>query len=448
MKRFSEQIHTQASKVRMSAAEKRELSNRITTFMEYHPVTPVRAKTTSRQAIEQSPFFILKIPGRYLQSFSLVTVMLVFVIMPMMAEKAVPGDVLYPIKVRVNEEVVSSFNRTAYDKIEWETKRLERRLAEARVLAEEGRLTAEVEADVVAAVKQHTTDAANTIAEIRTEDSEQAALAEMTLATRLSVQGTMLQSALAASDGEGVSVEGIAAAVSVGQSEAIEREALDGVSFERLVAQLEQETTRLYELLRTLRESAAPKDIADIERRIADIERRMQEAILGSTDAPAVSIESLRQVWIDAQKLIAYSTDLDIRATVSLDLLVPVVLTDEERLLVLDTEYAKALATLEALESDSFTGVESAIVEKITASLPGIADALEIVGATKVTDIAAAEIIMKEQTAVLDSIVALLQWQSIPEAATTTPSVVVPAEPVATTTSTTTPEQIEETETE
>ena len=46
------------------------------------------------------------------------------------AEGAVPGDALYPIKVSVNEEVRDLVAFSPEAKADWETRRLERRLAE------------------------------------------------------------------------------------------------------------------------------------------------------------------------------------------------------------------------------------------------------------------------------------------------------------------------------
>ncbi len=446
MKRFSEQFHKQASKVHLSAAEKHDLQTRITTFMEYHPLA-TRTSTASRaqSAIERSPFFILTIPTRYFQSFGMAAAVLVLVVMPFVAEQTVPGDVLYPVKVRINEEVMGSFNRTAYDKVEWETKRLERRLSEARLLAEAGKLTPEVEADVVAAVKQHTIDAANTIAELRTEDSQQATLAEITLATRLGLQETLLQTALAADTAaEGVSVEGIAAAVSVGQDEALGREG--DVSFEHLLAELERETTRLYELLNSLKKNTDTQAAVDVERRIHDIERQIYDATLVSSEQPEKATAALRAVWQDAQKLISYSTDLDVRSSLSLDQLVPVVLTSEERLAALEDGLISARMTLLEIQFGNFVTPEPEILEKIQETIVGVAEGLDIAETLQANDITAAEIVLQEQQAILDSITSLVTITSGVHATTSVP--VVPVEEgidTATTTTATSTESSEST---
>ncbi|MDO8575878.1 MAG: DUF5667 domain-containing protein [bacterium] len=56
------------------------------------------------------------------------------------AEGALPGDILYPVKVHVNEEVQATLAVTPKAKADWEVARAERRLEEAATLALSGRL--------------------------------------------------------------------------------------------------------------------------------------------------------------------------------------------------------------------------------------------------------------------------------------------------------------------
>lgn len=57
------------------------------------------------------------------------------------AENTVPGDLLYPVKVKINEEVRSALALTSEAKINWENRRAERRLEETEKLAGENKLT-------------------------------------------------------------------------------------------------------------------------------------------------------------------------------------------------------------------------------------------------------------------------------------------------------------------
>src|SRR5690606_12611899 len=93
----------------------------------------------------------------------------------------------YPIKVRFNEELRGAMASSPYQKIEWETERLERRLAEAQLLADSGRLTANAEVEVANAIRQHTEAARASIDTIRQSDNDEATLAEITLSSALEV---------------------------------------------------------------------------------------------------------------------------------------------------------------------------------------------------------------------------------------------------------------------
>ena len=50
------------------------------------------------------------------------------------AESALPGDLLYPIKTNINEEVISATKFKPADKVAWQEKRVERRLKELEAL--------------------------------------------------------------------------------------------------------------------------------------------------------------------------------------------------------------------------------------------------------------------------------------------------------------------------
>ncbi|HBU06956.1 MAG TPA: hypothetical protein DEB09_02640 [Candidatus Magasanikbacteria bacterium] len=57
------------------------------------------------------------------------------------AENSLPGDLLYPIKTQVTEEVRSALAISSEAKVAWENRRAERRLEEVEKLSSEGKLT-------------------------------------------------------------------------------------------------------------------------------------------------------------------------------------------------------------------------------------------------------------------------------------------------------------------
>ena len=64
------------------------------------------------------------------------------------AENALPGDILYPVKVKANEEIRSLIALSQASKAEWEVRRTERRLEEAEKLAAQGEISAEARVQI------------------------------------------------------------------------------------------------------------------------------------------------------------------------------------------------------------------------------------------------------------------------------------------------------------
>ncbi|OHA21467.1 MAG: hypothetical protein A2849_03340 [Candidatus Taylorbacteria bacterium RIFCSPHIGHO2_01_FULL_51_15] len=71
------------------------------------------------------------------------------------AERSLPGETLYPIKVAVNEEVRGWFSGGSEGDAAWEARKAERRLEEAEALAREGNLSAEARADIALRLSSH-----------------------------------------------------------------------------------------------------------------------------------------------------------------------------------------------------------------------------------------------------------------------------------------------------
>lgn len=74
------------------------------------------------------------------------------------AEAAVPGDVLYTIKVNVNEKIAEAFAVSTEAKASVQAKLAERRMNEAEVLVERGALTAEAKAEIETRLDRHATE--------------------------------------------------------------------------------------------------------------------------------------------------------------------------------------------------------------------------------------------------------------------------------------------------
>ncbi len=392
MKRFSEQFKKQASSIRLSAAEKDVLRDRLTAYMAYHPITTPapKATTLSRRAMFTEPFIEWAMPTRLYRQLVLGCFALVLIGVPALAERAVRGDVLYSMKVRVNEEVRASLTSGGYEKVAWETKRLERRISEARLLAKEGKLTPEIEAGVIAAVNAHQEAAAGEIATLRSTDADAAALAELTLVSVLDVQSAALRAGDTASTTEGMSTVAIAMALDEAQAH-VEQVSSEGVSYERLVAQLEQETTRGRELLLSIKDNATEQEYTDLERRIGDVERKLtQGATLYAEDAVRGQ-EYLTQTWRDMQVVITFMTDIDVRSALAIENLVPIVLTPEEDRALTLNAYNEASIALLKIEETLPTVNDAGISDKVTLTLPQVKVLLDTASSSIDTNVIAAK---------------------------------------------------------
>ena len=327
-----------AKTIRMRAAEKRALRERIVSYMEYHPVRVSLREAVSEQTPSQllsESFVIFRFSSWQFRSFASAFALMFLVAVPTFAERALPGDVLYNMKVHVNEEVKASLTWQTSDKVAWQATRVERRVAEARLLAKEGKLTSEKEATLAATVREHTESATREIATLRTTDAEGAEAAQAALSSTLDVQTALLATtaSTSSSTAPASSVTTLAKAVEDAKVGAGAHDpTIDAtLSPEKLADILTSEVKRARAMFETVKGSVSNEERTDIDRRLSDTERMMGDAKhLYETGEHNAALDAQRSLFGDVQKLISYMSDIEVRASVSLETLVPKKLTQDE----------------------------------------------------------------------------------------------------------------------
>ncbi len=377
MKRFSEQFNTKAKTVRMSAAEKRDLRERLVSYIEYHPLAAA-GRERNIPNFENAPLMSNGLvpvgTKRFLQWSVSFACILIFSV-SYMAERAIPGDALYAIKVGFNEELRSTLARGSYEKVVWETERLNRRIAEARLLADEGRLTEEVEAQVASAVKEHSDNARKEIEALKLSDRDEATLASIELTTALDVQTTSLRNRSNA-EPMAQSTDLIEDVLAASQAAELVSEEDSLPAYDRLLAKVESETTRAYELLKGVTKSATLEERTDIERRLQDIERKIGAAMSTAEPDDVSAREGLISVLQQTHRLIVFMTNIDVRSSLTVNEIVPVTLTEEERLTAVKKQTAETKSLLilveEALSASSSDLIEADVLGKVSPAVEEI----------------------------------------------------------------------------
>lgn len=126
--------------IALSPEEKKAVFARLLEHVEAHPApTPSREVVVSKWVI-RSPFssvsgfrFEYAVAGVLFALFTGSSAVSA-------AEGALPGDILYPVKIKVSEPLRGALKMDDVSKAEWEAEKTERRLEEAETLAAQGRL--------------------------------------------------------------------------------------------------------------------------------------------------------------------------------------------------------------------------------------------------------------------------------------------------------------------
>jgi hypothetical protein len=147
-----EQFFQQLKNVRLSDKERLECRNNLIAFIKKHPAK-------NRAGVKIFASFI--------------TLLLTGASVSYAAEGALPGDILYPAKIYVNEQVVGALSLSQETKAKWAYRRVERRLGEAEKLASEGRLNSNTRSIVEKGLKSSADEVNARIIQFKDEGKQQ-----------------------------------------------------------------------------------------------------------------------------------------------------------------------------------------------------------------------------------------------------------------------------------
>ena len=135
----------------LSKEERSAIKQNILNFISQNPVRPdIQPRLNYGSSI-----FLTKLSFAPIMAILLILVVLAGGGVAVGAERALPGDILYPVKVGLSEEVRGWLSVSEESKANWEVERAQRRLEEAETLASEGSLDVEAREKVEANFEIH-----------------------------------------------------------------------------------------------------------------------------------------------------------------------------------------------------------------------------------------------------------------------------------------------------
>ncbi|MFH0873853.1 MAG: hypothetical protein V1846_03390 [Candidatus Komeilibacteria bacterium] len=141
MNKIYNSIFSALAQQQLTAQEKQFGKEQLLSYIQQHPLTG--------QAIIGSPRITTwswpRLRWAYFSSGILILLVAVSASVSYAAENSLPGDILYPIKISVNEEIRSGLAITPEAKTRWTAEQITRRLDEAVTLASQQKLSPEIE---------------------------------------------------------------------------------------------------------------------------------------------------------------------------------------------------------------------------------------------------------------------------------------------------------------
>lgn len=187
--KFTEEFKNEGSRVRLTMQEKATLRTRLSERMALNPASP----------LVQSPYHFFIFNHVVLQRTFAALILFVFVAgsgggTSYAAQGALPGDLLYAVKIHVNEFVEIALATTPTAEAEVQAVLAERRVEEAQDLASQGKFTTLAAEQLQLQLDEHVAAAQSLTEVLKTKDPGAAAQINTKLASSLAVNDAVLTS--------------------------------------------------------------------------------------------------------------------------------------------------------------------------------------------------------------------------------------------------------------
>lgn len=281
MQDFFEELNKLSKSLRLEETKKAEFRNELMRYMNMHPV-----KHREQKNVFIKTFSYFKIHRTALVPVLACAVLVLGTGTSYAAADTLPGDFLYAIKVHVNEEVKAALILDEDKKADFEITRAEARLAEADNLAAQGRLNAEIQAQVETKLKNHSEKVERRIKKLEDSgDTEKAASLAAHFEASLQAHTNILSAIEKESTSEFRKNVGVRTDDAVKQREGLNAKITSESNQDRLKASAEGKI------------NAAQNTVAEVKKYI---ERKSQDN-RNSTQAATQQLKSAENILVEAK---------------------------------------------------------------------------------------------------------------------------------------------------
>jgi len=167
-------------KIGLLPQEKRDIYNRLLLFIKENPVIKTNSQRLIKQGHKNNTVGVAKLKIIVTKKYAMPVILALILILgggtSALANQALPGDFLYPIKVNVNEGIRTTLTFSSQAQAQWDVERAQKRLEEAEQLAAQNRLNEQVQTELEARFQEASDSFEKNTQEVEAKNKTQAML--------------------------------------------------------------------------------------------------------------------------------------------------------------------------------------------------------------------------------------------------------------------------------